>query len=532
MLRSATTKNLAGALVAQLLAACSASPVASATPEPDDALDGATLASDATPSNDEVRIDDAAPSSTDASSSDSSFDAGLASDGGPPIDPPPPPCKRTVDVATTAQLHAAVTSVSAGDCIVLADGDYLFDVIDAKGTATAPIVIRAANRGKATVSKGALELQGAAYVTIEGLTYQSSQAVGLTDCDHCRLTRIAFRIAETGPISWITVRGGTGGFNRVDHNDIGPKSHAGNLIGIYGGSSIIQHTRIDHNLFHDVGPVNSNGWETIRVGLSSLASSSGYAVIEYNLFQSTQGDPEVISVKSSDDVVRYNTMRDSKGQFTLRHGNRTEVYGNFIFGGGLAGTGGIRVLGMDHKIFDNYIEGVSGAAITLEGGESEETSPPGVLHYRVHRAQVVFNTSIGNAGGIELGGGQPLEPIDCTIANNLVVASTGQAISDVGSIATTYLGNMVHPTGGATIGITVPATQVRSVDPLLVKVGERFGLSASSTAIDAALGSFPFVLDDVDGDLRIKPDVGADEFSSAPPIRKPLTAADVGPNSP
>jgi poly(beta-D-mannuronate) lyase len=40
------------------------------------------------------------------------------------------------------------------------------------------------------------------------------------------------------------------------------------------------------------------------------------------------------------------------------------------------------------------------------------------------------------------------------------------------------------------------------------------------------------VTDDMDGQPRIKADVGADELAPGPTIRQPLTATDVGPDAP
>jgi hypothetical protein len=65
-----------------------------------------------------------------------------------------------------------------------------------------------------------------------------------------------------------------------------------------------------------------------------------------------------------------------------------------------------------------------------------------------------------------------------------------------------------------------------------VRVGEILKLGAGSAAIGAASGSFPFVTDDIDGDPRTSPDVGADEHSTATPLRHPLIEADVGPAAP
>jgi hypothetical protein len=59
-------------------------------------------------------------------------------------------------------------------------------------------------------------------------------------------------------------------------------------------------------------------------------------------------------------------------------------------------------------------------------------------------------------------------------------------------------------------------------------------LSSSSPAINAANGSFySFVTDDMDGQTRTgSRDIGADEFSGATILRRPLTTADVRPNAP
>jgi hypothetical protein len=58
-------------------------------------------------------------------------------------------------------------------------------------------------------------------------------------------------------------------------------------------------------------------------------------------------------------------------------------------------------------------------------------------------------------------------------------------------------------------------------------------ITATSKAIGAAVGSYPFVMDDINGIPRgAKPDVGPQQFSTTPPLRRVLTTADVGPTAP
>jgi poly(beta-D-mannuronate) lyase len=453
--------------------------------------------------------------------------AGTANVCGTPPEETLPACKRTVKVATSATLASAIGGALAGDCIVLADGDYTFPAIKAKGTAAAPIVISAANLLKATVSSGNLTYDSAAYVVVSGLAW-SGGPLKMSNCDHCRLSRSRLQVIEpaTGT-DWITVSG-TSNYCRIDHNDLGPKLIIGNMIMLSGsGSQVVQNTRIDHNFFHDVMGGGGNGWETIRAGLSGWTFSIAHTVIELNLFLHTTGDPETISVKSSENTIRYNTLRASQGEFTLRHGNRSSVYGNYILGDGVSGSGGIRVLGQDHKIYNNYIQGISGTGIFLEGGESDDTTGMLTDHKQVYRAQVVFNTVVN--ARIAVGGSHPLEPVDCKVAYNVLQGTGGTVLNEVtGTTGTFYKGNIVW--NGST---NVTGTDaVRKIDPKLVKVGEIFKLGSVSPAINTADATFTFVTDDMDGQARSTPDVGADELSSATPKRGLLSATDVGPNAP
>jgi hypothetical protein len=454
-----------------------------------------------------------------------------------PIDAPPPPaevalpaCARTVAVTTSAALNAATAAAVAGDCIELANGNYTFQSINKKGTDAKPIVVRAKSAGKAVVTSGSLDVRGA-FVVIEGLRWTSGGRFSFTDCSHCRFTRNRVAPVETADgVDWITV-GGKSDACRIDHNDVGPRTRIGNDVMLAGsGKQIVQHTRIDHNFFHDVHRGGGNGWETIRAGLSGWTFSKAFTTIEQNLFQRCDGDPETISIKSSDNVIRYNTLRGNSGDLTLRHGNRTSVYGNFIFGDGVAGSSGIRVFGGDHRIWNNFISGVDGTGIFLEGGESNDTTGNLTDHKQVYRAQVVNNTIItkGTNRAIGVGGAHPKDPIDSTVANNLA-QGTGPLFSLTStSVNTRYTANIVN----GSPGITRSAAEVRRVDPKLVKVGDVLKLASGSAAIDKGAASFAFVTEDIEGQPRTTPDVGADELSTAPVLNHPLTAEDVGPDAP
>ena len=223
-------------------------------------------------------------------------------------------------------------------------------------------------------------------------------------------------------------------------------------------------------------------------------------------------------MKSSDNIVRYNTMRATAGQFTLRHGNRTQVYGNYILGDGRGNTG-FRVYGGGHKIYNNYIN-VSGAGILIDSGSSNDTSGALTDHKQTYDIEVVFNTVVG--GSINIGSGKPLAPRNITVGYNLVQGN----VNAVGGAQVKSMGNIVSGTAALSGG-------VMKAEPGLTKMGDIFRLTMGSPAIDAADAMFPYVMDDADGRPRSgKFDVGAEELGNGMAKFGLLTEKDVGPMAP
>ncbi|BCJ38635.1 lyase [Actinocatenispora thailandica] len=450
--------------------------------------------------------------------------------------------RRTeVAVSDSAGLASAMAAATAGTTIVLADGDYTIGKLSGKvGTADAPVTIRSAHPGQARITGGQLEIQDSAYVLVRGLDWANANTLKVHASQHVRLTDNHFRLHTASGTHWVLINGENSGHNRIDHNTFEHKTVLGNYVTVYGGQSqISQYDRIDHNLFADETPQTANGGEAIRLGVSSLSESSAHATIEDNLFTDCDGDAEIVSVKSSDNTVRYNTFRRSAGVLSARRGDRNSFYGNVFLGAGKAGTGGIRLYGEDQRVWNNYFAGLTGsgftAAVQIDGGSITADSDHGdpslwAEHWQVERAVVTHNTFVDNVSNIETGANYTYPPVDSVVADNLVVGSTGKLYDEVKQpTGQTYLGNIAYPTGSATVGLELPADQIRVADPKLDRAGEIAHLTADSPAVDAATGSFRYVTDDVDGQPRdTQPDVGADELSTAPVLRHPLTAADVG----
>lgn len=367
-------------------------------------------------------------------------------------------------VSTSADFRSAVASAAPGDTILLRPGAYDLGgpvVVTRSGLQEHPIVLGGLRRGRTELrGDSRFFLDAVSHVVVKGFVFASSNgpAVRLRGCRHVRVTRNIFRLRESAPSLWLLITGLPGDTsalssgNRIDHNLFEKKREIGNFLTVEGtrgsGFQVSQDDTIDHNHFRDIGPRVENALEAIRIGSSDFSLSSGRTLIENNLFERCDGDPEYVSIKSSDNVIRRNTFRECLGVLSLRHGNRNRVEGNYFLGNGRAGTfrdstgrvwrlgtGGIRFCGDSMVIRNNYFEGLTGrrwdATLAVASGDADYgDGKPLTKHFRIRNALIAFNTFVDNASTIEIGydgeGFQGnwwrLPPMGLTVANNILVA--------------------------------------------------------------------------------------------------------------
>jgi poly(beta-D-mannuronate) lyase len=424
---------------------------------------------------------------------------------------------RVVPVASVALLAKALAAAKPGDRIELADGIYSLSStlrISASGTATAPIVI-AAKRGARAEIKGSrtFDIDGS-YLTFDGLTFRNEQTFKIpADEHHIRLTRNTFTLASS-VANWVAVAGDD---VEVDHNRFTGKSTAGVFMHIAGPGEqhMAKRTHVHHNYFSDHTFPGSSGGEALRLGLSSRQHGSAHTLVEDNLFERVNGDPEAISVKSSDNVIRRNTIRDSTGTITLRHGRRNVVDSNLLMGG----QTGIRVFGNDHVIINNVVQdSTRSPLLDIGGGDVQDDTNSSVVHAAADRVLVAFNTlRSASSIAVEIGDDRDrFHPTEITLANNILIGRRSARVETGRQLV--WTGNLGS---GSTVG--VPAGGFRTADTKLVK--DAFSVyrpATGSAAIRAALGTFASVTVDLDGQRRptYKRTVGADE-----PNKPPLAAS-------
>lgn len=439
---------------------------------------------------------------------------------------------RDLPAADGAALEATIAQATPGDTIIMSDGVWKDVKITfrAQGTVEQPITLRAQIPGKVVLSGQSQLLIAGSHLVVDGLLFKdgslaSSAAIsfrGKTDefATDCRVTNTAIidynpPLEEGKSSVWVSLYGSR---NRVDHCLFKGKNNESPLMIVWlNGGEPNQH-RIDSNFFRDRTFNGKNGGETIRVGDSKTSLQVSRTLVENNLFESCDGEVEIISNKSCENIYRNNTFRGNAGTLTLRHGNRCLVEGNYFLGAGKASSGGVRIIGEEHRVLNNYFADLTGdgfySAIGFMAGIPN--SQP-FEYVQVKKAVVAFNTVVNCRStllfGIGFGSRNRILPAeDCTIANNILVGQSAPLVSFlIQPTQPTWEGNIAF---GAAPGLTSPG--LREENPKLVLgANGLWQLAKDSPALGQATGHFPEITSRNPGATLTAP---------------PLTSKDAGPS--
>jgi len=138
----------------------------------------------------------------------------------------------------------------------------------------------------------------------------------------------------------------------------------GIVVKMQGGGSYPKNAKIDHNYLHDARGNEDHDAEAIQIGQSfNNTDQSANAIVEYNLLQRVSVDPEAISIKSSGNTIRYNTLVDSDANIMIRHGENNLIAGNWC-----ENSRGIVVHDADNKVVGNKCKNSGYYGIRIMGG--------------------------------------------------------------------------------------------------------------------------------------------------------------------
>jgi poly(beta-D-mannuronate) lyase len=321
-----------------------------------------------------------------------------------------------------------------GDKVIMKAGNWKNQqiIFNAKGTEKQPIVLTTEIPGQ-VISSGisTLKIDGE-YLVVDGLAF----ADGYSDKDavitfsknsnHCRLTNTSIfkynHPDKTFDYKWVSIYGN---YNRVDHCSITGKTHQGTTLVVWL-SETPNYSQIDHNYFGPRPDLGVNGGETIRIGTSDWSMYDSFAKVEYNIFEKCNGEMEIISIKSGHNLIANNLFYECEGTVTFRHGNNSEVANNYFIGNGIANTGGIRLIGENQNVHDNYLQGLTGTGLRAAVSVMNALEAPKANEYfQVKNAVVKNNVMVDCKEAIAIGSGKDskriMPPINLSLTQNVII---------------------------------------------------------------------------------------------------------------
>ncbi|WP_405606589.1 polysaccharide lyase 6 family protein [Polaribacter sp. Asnod1-A03] len=345
---------------------------------------------------------------------------------------------QEVLVSNITEYNSTIKEAKAGDVIILKNGVWEDVKLNAYGNGEEgkPIIVKAETAGEVIISgNSTLNIYGE-YVIVSGLWFKDGSSSyksvvqfkkdSKTFANNCRLTNSAITYFENNAglkDHWVDIWGKN---NRVDHNNFTGKTSEGTTLVVWlkGDEHVENNHRIDNNFFGEREDLGKNGGETIRIGTSENSMKSSKTLVERNVFANCDGEIEIVSNKSCDNVFRDNLFVESKGTLTLRHGNNALVERNVFIGNGVSKTGGIRIINEGHIVRNNYLigltgDGYRGPLVVMNG----VPNTPLNRYLQVKNVDIQNNTII-NSGPITFGAGKDeektLAPLSTNFSNNLI----------------------------------------------------------------------------------------------------------------
>ncbi|MGJ8677577.1 MAG: chondroitinase-B domain-containing protein [Akkermansiaceae bacterium] len=466
-------------------------------------------------------------------------------------------------VSSTAELESVLGDLSAGDIVELTSGVYSdVDVdIDVAGTATSPVYIYALELGGAKF-EGATRIHvKGSHITIAGLSFDGNGGNGEKEgiirleanSTYCRVSNCQFKDFNEGidDTNWLFIEGYN---HRIDHNSFEGKSTYNATVFIKpnpsseGDPETARNHLMEKNYFGTRDEIGVNGYESVRVADSTKQHYNMSCIVQSNLFyqaikSDTGSEMEVISNKSRGNLYRNNTYRDCDGQMTMRHGDDCTIDGNFFFGTGGSRESGVRIIGRNHVVKNNYFESIGGSglrsALVVMTGDNDWPSDDISNGYEAADGATIYNNTFVNCHQpINIGENKSdgVIPSGVEFSNNIVQSASGDGnIFDIqySTSEIEFKNNIVYHAAGS-YGNSGLAGVTYGTDPQLTS-DESLGFhlpSSSSIAVDHVDIAESRLSSDISGRLRLAPyDAGCSEVNStSTSFAAPLERDEVGPS--
>lgn len=448
----------------------------------------------------------------------------------------------TYKVGNADEYKQKSKTLLAGDTIVLANGVWndVQLVFKGNGASGKPINLLAETPGKVVIQgKSSLSLSGN-WLYVSGLVFKNGYSPKEVVIDfrtsskdyaynsvvsNCVIDKFNQPVKDSAD-HWVCLWGKK---NKVEYCYLGGKSNLGTTLVVWPNDS--NSTNNGHLIYRNYfGPrprLGANGGESIRIGTSQVCHLSSGTIVDGNYFEHCNGEVEVISNKSCDNIFVNNTFYECEGSLVLRHGNNATVAGNWFIGNGKPFTGGVRVINEGHKIYNNFFYKLAGedfrSGLTIMNA-IPDSPPNGYAPVRnvIFANNTFYDCAFPWAFGVGFGErNRIVKPESTLLLNNLVYCpNTKELVKYYDQTDGIRFDNniMVNSTGnsldkGAIAGETIKAT-INSFETVY-----------STTKAK----KLPFVKYDILGQLRGESVIGAFQNNGEKPVLEYASSANCGP---
>lgn len=335
---------------------------------------------------------------------------------------------KTYIATSYVMIQSYLDKLQKGDTLLIKDGIYNDIKLSVKlnGDLKNLITIKAENKNVVFKGNSVVELSGSflhfSGITFDELNKNCSNTVNILGSNN-RVSNCSF-LNYTFPQDHIVNIQGQ--YHRVDHCLFKNITQKGLCIFIYRPIVIENYILIDNNKFCDRTNLCNvpNELEIIRIGTSDQSLSSAKCMVVNNSFDNCNGELEIISVKSCNNIVYGNTLTNCYGTITLRHGNKNIICKNSIDGKNKSDSGGIRIVGENHLVSNNLLTNLNSISVTtvpiciVNGQENPELNGYYTPKNCVISDNIILNCSTGFAIGHQLKTDTIVKPSNISLTNN------------------------------------------------------------------------------------------------------------------
>ena len=429
---------------------------------------------------------------------------------------------KSYKVANIEEFNEKSKILMAGDSIVLSNGIWKDAKLVFKGNGVKNnyIYLLAEKPGEVSLEGESYLRMSGNWLYVSGLVFKNGHSPRSTVIEfrtsskdyaynsvlnECVIDRYNQEVKDSTD-NWIALYGQK---NTIQNCYFAGKTNVGTTLIVCPNdeNSIHNQHLIYRNYFGFRPRLGSNGGETIRMGTSEVCTNSSQTIVKGNYFEHCSGETEIISNKSCDNVILDNTFYECEGSVVLRHGNNALVAGNWFIGNNKPNTGGVRVINEGHKIFNNYFYRLTGddfrsSLAIMNGIPNSPANGYAPVRNVIVANNTYFDCDFPWAFGVGLGfRDRTAKPENTLLLNNLIFCPTNEELikyyDKTDGIA---LDNnvLVNKDGNLNIKGAVKGEVYRS------KLGNLDVVYSNTPAKKVA-----FIKDDILGQMRIKPVVGA-----------------------